>query len=92
MSIGDRCLIGDGVTIFDSDFHGIHPDQRHQLGNHSPVSISNNVWLGSRVMVLKGVSIGENSIVAAMSVVTKDIPANVIAAGNPARVINNAPW
>lgn len=52
-----------------------------------PVTIGNNVWLGSRVMILKGVSIGDNSVIGASSVVTKPIPANCIAAGNPAKII-----
>jgi serine acetyltransferase len=52
-----------------------------------PVHIGDNVWLGDHAMVLKGVTIGENSVVAAKAVVTKDVPANVIVAGNPARVV-----
>ncbi|WP_417748812.1 acyltransferase [Rosistilla oblonga] len=92
VSIGDDCLIGDLVTIFDSDFHEIHPQNRRANGKHSPVRIGNNVWIGSRSMVLKGVSIGDNSIIGAMSLVTKDIPANVIAGGSPARVIDATPW
>ncbi len=52
-----------------------------------PVRIGNNVWIGSRVMVLKGASIGDNSVIAAMSVVTSAIPANCVAAGVPAKVI-----
>lgn len=90
IEIGNRCLIGDQVTILDCDFHEISPLRRlNGVGPIEPVVIGDNVWLGSRVMVLKGVSIGENSVVAAMSVVTKSIPPNSIAAGNPARVIRH---
>lgn len=88
--MGVNCLVGDGVCIYDADFHEIEPDKRYNgTGLCATVSIGNNVWLGSRAMVLKGVSIGENSIIAPMSVVTKDIPANVIAAGIPAKTIRN---
>lgn len=76
------------VSIFDTDFHCIPSENRNRsLGKVAPVVISNNVWLGSRVMVLKGVTIGENSIIAAGAVVAKSIPPNVIAAGVPAKVI-----
>ena len=88
IEIGDGCQIGDQVAIYDCDFHEIAPATRNRsCGPTRPVSIGNNVWLGSRVIVLKGVSIGENSVVAAMSVVTVSIPPNSIAAGVPARVV-----
>lgn len=86
--IGNQCQIGDLVAIYDSDFHEISPASRnHSAGLTAPVCIGNNVWLGSRVMVLKGVSIGDNSVVGAMSLVTRSLPANVIAAGVPAKII-----
>ena len=85
ISIGNGCQIGDFVSIFDSDFHEVDPKTRRcGSGPSAPVTICNNVWLGSRVMVLKGVTIGENSVIGAMSVVTKTVPANCIAAGVPA--------
>lgn len=88
IQIGQRCLIGDLVQIFDCDFHEIAPENRHSgCGPIEPVMIGDNVWIGSRTMVLRGVSIGENSVIAAGSVVTKTIPANCLAAGVPARVI-----
>ena len=88
VTIGNDCRIGDLVTIFDADAHEIDPLKRNVgIGKHAPVHIGNNVWLGSRVMVLKGVTIGDNSVIAAMSVVTKSIPENCVAAGNPAKVI-----
>jgi maltose O-acetyltransferase len=86
--IGDDCLIGDAVSIYDSDFHEIDPMQRrYGQGVSKPVDIGNNVWIGSRSVILKGVSIGDNSIVAAMSLVNKSIPANSIVGGNPAKFI-----
>jgi len=86
--IGDLCRIGDLVAIMDADFHEISPATRNRsVGAVKPVSIGNNVWIGSRAMVLKGASIGDNSVIAAMSVVTAAIPANCVAAGVPARVI-----
>jgi acetyltransferase-like isoleucine patch superfamily enzyme len=88
VKIGESCQIGDMVAIMDSDFHDIDPIRRNlSHGKIQPVTIGSNVWLGSRVMVLKGVSIGDNSVVAAGSVVTKSLPANVVAAGIPARPV-----
>lgn len=88
VEIGKNCQVGDLVSVFDCDFHEIDPATRNRsCGEIRPVSIGNNVWLGSRAMVLKGVTIGDNSVVAAMSVVIKSLPANCIAAGNPARII-----
>ena len=88
VSIGSDCLIGDFVLIMDGDFHGINPlERRTSSGVSLPVAIGNNVWFGSRVVVQKGVTIGDNSIIAAQSVVTRNIPPNCIAGGNPAKVI-----
>jgi len=88
VEIGDDCLIGDFVSIMDSDFHGIAPDQRRTgPAQTAPVKLENNVWLGSRVIVQKGVTIGENSIVAPNAVVTSSIPPNSVAAGVPAKVV-----
>jgi len=78
--------MASGVYITDSDWHGIY-DRLDYIGASRPVSIGTNVWLGDSVIVCKGVTIGDNSIIGAGSVVTGDIPANVVAAGNPARVI-----
>jgi len=86
--IGKRCLIGELTTIIDCDFHETHPDKRITgVGPIEPVLIADNVWIGSRVLILRGVSIGKNSIVGAGSVVTRNIPANSIAVGVPAKVI-----
>jgi len=88
VTIGNDCLIGDFLLVMDSDFHGIDPlERRSSKGLSKPVVIGNNVWFGSRVIVQKGITIGENAIIAAQSVVTRDIPPNCIAGGNPAKVI-----
>ena len=86
IQIGDNCMLAANVTISDSDWHGIY-NRIRPFRCTKPVVIENNVWLGERVTVTKGVRIGENSVVGTGSVVTKDIPANSVAAGNPARII-----
>lgn len=86
--IGDCVRSGANVTITDSDWHGLQPDARR--GQHAataPVRILDNVWLGLNVVVLKGVTIGKDSMIAAGSIVTKSVPEGVLAAGNPAKVI-----
>ena len=89
ISIGNGTLIGSGVLITDNDAHAVHPDLRrdnaHTLSR--PVTIGRNVFIGARAIILKGVSIGDGAIIGAGSVVTKSIPAMVIAAGNPAVVV-----
>jgi len=85
IQIGNNVRCGANNLITDSDWH--LNDSRSGLS--MPVIIEDNVWLGEGVKVLKGVKIGENSVIGAGSIVTKTIPANVIAAGNPCRVIRN---
>jgi maltose O-acetyltransferase len=88
VTIGNHCVMGDQVAIIDCDFHELSPETRNRSAGHiRPVHIGNNVWLGSRVMVLKGVTIGDNSVIGAMSMVNKSIPPNCLAAGFPARVV-----
>lgn len=87
ISIGKNCLIGDGVTIFDADFHGLSKETRRAGGAVAPVHIRDDVWIGSKAMVLKGVTVGSGAVVAPMSVVTKDVPDNCVVAGIPAKVI-----
>jgi len=88
IKVGSFCLIGDGVQIVDADFHGIKPSERRRSsGSVESVHIGDNVWLGSRVTILKGVTVGDGSIIAAGAVVVSDIPSSVIAAGVPAKVI-----
>lgn len=87
VTIGENVLVGTNSFISDFGFHELDPEKRWngQLtsGIAEPVIIEDNVWLGMNVTVLKGVTIGKNSIIGANSLVTKNIPANVIAAGNP---------
>ena len=88
--IGKDTLIGANVEIYDSDFHEISPVNRKRgFAKTAKVRVGNNVWLGSNVKVLKGVTIGDNSIIAYGSVVTKSIPSNVIAGGVPAEIIRD---
>ena len=84
--IGDGTMLANGVYITDSDWHGIY-DRIKRPADDTPVHVGRNVWLGDHCMILKGVTIGDNSVVGAGAVVTKDVPANVIVAGNPARVV-----
>lgn len=85
IKIGNSVRCGANTLITDSDWHLDDP----RSGEAKPIVICDNVWLGEGVKVLKGVIIGENTVIGAGSVVTKSIPANVIAAGNPCKIIRN---
>lgn len=90
--IGNQCLIGANVIIVDTDFHSIEPQNRRHNSNPvditaSAVFISDNVFIGVGSIILKGVKIGKNSVIGAGAVVTKDVPENVIVAGNPAVIL-----
>lgn len=86
--IGRDGLFGAHIEIFDSDFHDLHPERRHAgTQKTAPVEIGDNVFVGMGVRILKGSKIGDASVIGAGSVVAGEIPAGVIAAGNPARVI-----
>jgi acetyltransferase-like isoleucine patch superfamily enzyme len=93
ITIGDNVKIGGGVCIYDTDFHSLDAETRanpkldHLFKKNLSVCIEENVFIGAHSTILKGVTIGQNSIVGACSVVTKSIPANEIWAGNPARFI-----
>ena len=85
--IGDCTMLGPHVTIATAS-HPIDPDLRRQgLQYNLPVRIGSNCWLGAGVIVMPGVTIGDNTVIGAGSIVTKDIPANVVAVGNPCRVL-----
>ena len=87
VTIGDDCFIGPNVSIYTA-CHSTDPVERNSRREWAqPVKIGNNVWIGGSVTILPGVTIGDNTTIGAGSVVTKDIPANVIAAGNPCKVI-----
>ena len=85
--VGDRTLIGPNVTIATAG-HPILPDLRAQAYQFNiPVRIGRNCWIGAGAIILPGVSIGDNTVIGAGSVVTKDVPANTVAVGNPCRTI-----
>lgn len=86
ITIGDGVMLANGAYVTDSDWHTLY-DRTQRAATPTPVHIGNNVWLGDHATVLKGVTIGDNSVVAARAVVTKDVPSNVVVAGNPARVV-----
>ena len=87
VTIGDDCFVGPGVHIYTA-CHSTDPVQRATRNEWAlPVTIGHNVWIGGHVTILPGVTIGNNCTIGAGSVVTHDIPANSVAAGNPARVI-----
>ena len=103
IEIGSYCLVSWNVGIADSDFHPLEPAQRlidaqalapfyknrplRPKLKTAPVKIGDNVWIGMNAVILKGVTIGENSVVAAGAVVTKSVEANTIVAGNPAQAV-----
>ncbi|MCC4214249.1 acyltransferase [Leeuwenhoekiella parthenopeia] len=91
ITIGDNVLIGSGVLITDSDAHPIHPKDRNnaELIKNAPVHIEDDVFIGARSIILKGVTIGSGSVIGAGSVVSSSIPPMSICAGNPARVLKN---
>lgn len=87
VTIGDNVMIAPNVSLYGAG-HPIHPDARNSGYEYgAPITIGNNVWIGGSVCVLPGVTIGDNVVIGAGSVVAKDIPDNVIAVGNPCRVI-----
>jgi len=94
ITIGNNVKIGGGTCIYTSDFHSLDAQIRAskedlKYRKSTPVTIENHVFIGARCLILKGITIGENSIIGAGSVVTKSIPANQVWAGNPARFIRN---
>lgn len=90
ISIGRACLCGVGVEITDTDGHDLHPARRHGgVPATAPVVLGDNVFLGNGVRVMKGVTIGRDTVVGAGSLVTRSLPAGVIAAGAPARPLRD---
>jgi hypothetical protein len=92
IEIGNRVLVGANATIVDTDFHPLTPEGRRQdtrAGRSSPILIGDDVFIGMNALILKGVTIGGASVIGAGSVVVKDVPAGVIVAGNPARIVRD---
>lgn len=101
VEIGNNVIISNNVTIYDNNNHPTSPQKREEMcksgfyselwnwkySEHKPVIIKDNVWIGEKAVILKGVTIGEGSIVGCNSVVTKNIPPYSIAVGNPAKVV-----
>jgi acetyltransferase-like isoleucine patch superfamily enzyme len=85
VTIGRRCQIAPHVTVLDCDYHGV--DDRDDGGKRAPVVIEDDVWLGTRAIVLRGVRIGKGAVVAAGAVVTKDVAPATLVAGVPAKAI-----
>ena len=86
VTVGANTMLAAGVYITDADWHDIY-DRSQPIGQTREVVLENNVWVGDGSIVCKGVTVGQNTVIGAGSVVTKSLPANVIAAGNPATVI-----
>ncbi len=91
ITIGDYSIIGAGTKLYDHDFHPLdyrfrNPDDERMIQT-KPINIGEHVFIGAECLILKGVSVGNNAVIGAGSVVSKDIPANEIWAGNPARFI-----
>ncbi|MED5017405.1 sugar O-acetyltransferase [Paenibacillus chibensis] len=87
VSIGSNVLFGPNVSLFAAG-HPLHHELRNQEIEYAfPITIGNNVWIGGNTVVNPGVTIGDNTVIGSGSVVTKDIPANVVAVGNPCRVL-----
>ncbi|MDP1789723.1 MAG: DapH/DapD/GlmU-related protein [Methylibium sp.] len=94
VEIGSRCLLGADVLIVDTDFHAIEPIGRRTNTDWSrigcaPVHIGDDVFIGARAIILKGVSVGAGAVIGAGSVVTRSVPEGVIVAGNPAIAVGS---
>ena len=87
VTIGPRCLIGSHSILMDTPYHTVAPERRLDRPAPRPITLQENVWLGVRVIVMPGVTIGSDSVIGAGSIVTEDIDPGVLAVGSPARVV-----
>ncbi|WDF54708.1 acyltransferase [Mucilaginibacter sp. KACC 22063] len=91
ITIGNNVVIGGSVKIWDTNYHSLNPVIRTSGNDNdiktAPIFIDDNVFIGGNSIILKGVKIGKNSVIAAGSIVVKDIPENVVAGGNPCKVL-----
>lgn len=93
ITIGDDCAVAGDVLIQDTDFHPILDENGKEKPVSKPIVIGNHVWVCAKATILKGVTIGDGAIIAAGAVVTKDVPARCVVAGNPAKVVReNVIW
>ncbi|MCM3707051.1 MULTISPECIES: sugar O-acetyltransferase [Cytobacillus] len=84
---GDNCMLAPGVHIYTAT-HPLHPAERNSGREYAkPITIGNNVWIGGSAVINPGVTIGDNAVIASGAVVTRDVPANVVVGGNPAKII-----
>lgn len=90
VTLGKECLAGSAI-LMDNDFHSIHFEKRNDPAaiKSTPITIGNRVWLGGQCAILKGVTVGEESVVGFRAVVTKDVPSKKIVAGNPAHIVKD---
>jgi acetyltransferase-like isoleucine patch superfamily enzyme len=88
LAIADDVMIGPNVSLITSG-HPLEPSRRHAFTTAKPIAIERNVWIAAGATIIGGVTVGENSVVAAGSVVTKNVPPNTLVGGNPARVIRS---
>ncbi|HEX2054970.1 MAG TPA: acyltransferase [Nitrospiraceae bacterium] len=95
VTIGPRVLIGAGACIWDTDFHPLDPAERRahqtQKARSRPIRIEDDVFIGARAMILKGVTIGSGAVIGAGALVTRNVDAGQIVTGNPARVVGSVP-
>jgi len=93
IEIGEDCLLADNIEIWASDTHSIYNEKKEKINREKPITIGNRVWIGSHVIILKGVKIENDSVIGMGSTITKNIPKGVISVGTPNRTIKeNITW
>lgn len=90
LTIGEDCMLANEITIWATDSHPIYNLKNEILNPSLPVSIGNHVWIGKGATILKGVTIGDNSVIGMKTLVTKDIPPSTISVGNPNRIVKKS--